>query len=93
MQPEFIILLDSSHCSSRTELPGPPTILLLLARAQSSVDGMLQGYQVTEDSPGFCYRDGFHILPRALSGAFRRIMYRAGLEGYRCTMPAILTLR
>ena len=44
---------------------------------------MLQGYQVTEDSPVFRYRDGSPILPRAFSGAFRKIMRRAGLEGYR----------
>ena len=62
----------------------PSSALLLRAlRERHKMDGSLQGYQVTEDSLVFCYRNGSPILPRAFSGAFRRIMHRAGLEGYR----------
>ena len=62
----------------------PSSALLLKAlRERQDVDGMLLGYQVTEDSPVFRYRSGSPILPRAFSGAFGKIMRRAGLEGYR----------
>ena len=56
-------------------------LMLRELREGQEVDGLLQGYEVTEDSPVFCYRDGSPILPRAFSGAFRRIMRRAGLAG------------
>jgi integrase len=62
----------------------PSSSLVLRAlRERQEADGMLLGYQVTEDSPVFRYRSGSPILPRAFSGAFRKIMRRAGLEGYR----------
>ena len=62
----------------------PSSALMLRAlRERQEVDRMLLGYQVTEDSQVFRYRSGSPILPRAFSGAFRRIMRRAGLEGYR----------
>ena len=40
-------------------------------------------YVVNGDTPVFCYRDGSPILPRAFSGAFAKIIRRAGLEHYR----------
>ncbi len=62
----------------------PSSALMLRAlRERQEVDGMLQGFQVTKDSLVFRYSDGSPILPRAFSGAFRKIMHRAGLEGYR----------
>jgi integrase len=62
----------------------PSTSLLLRSlRERQEADGLLQGYAVNEDSPVFRYRDGSPILPRGYSGAFTKIMRRAGLEGYR----------
>ncbi len=62
----------------------PSTVLLLRSlRERQEADGILQGCQVTEDNPVYRYRDGSSILPRAFSSAFRKIMRRAGLEGYR----------
>ena len=62
----------------------PSTALMLLSlRERQQADGLLLGYAVNEDSPVFHYRDGRPILPRGFSGAFTKIMRRAGLEGYR----------
>ena len=62
----------------------PSSVLLLQAlQERQGVDGLIQGYKVNGDSPIFRYCDGSPILPRAFSGAFRKIMHRAGLEGYR----------
>ena len=49
---------------------------------RQEVDAFLHGYIVHDDSPVFRYRDGSPILPRGYSGAFTKIMRRAGLEGY-----------
>ena len=62
----------------------PSTVILLRSlRECQEADGLLQGYVINGDSPVFRYRDGAPILPRAFSGAFQKIMRRAGLEGYR----------
>jgi integrase len=62
----------------------PSTTLVLRALWERQVtDGLLQGYVVNEDSPVFRYRDGSPVLPRGYSGAFTKVMRRAGLEGYR----------
>ena len=62
----------------------PSTSLLLRSlRERQEVDGLLQGYTVNPDSPVFRYFDGSPILPRGYSGAFKKIMRQAGLEGYR----------
>ena len=62
----------------------PSTVLLLRSlRERQEADGLLQEYVVNGDSPVFRYRDGSSILPRAFSGAFSKLMRRAGLEGYR----------
>ena len=62
----------------------PSSVLVLKAlRERQKADRVFLGYQVIEDSPVFCYRKGSPMLPRAFSGAFRKIMLRAGLEGYR----------
>ena len=62
----------------------PSTVLLLRSlRERQEADGLLQGYVVNGDSPVFCYRARSPILPRAFSGAFRKIMRRAGMEGFR----------
>ena len=62
----------------------PSTVLLLHSlRERQKADCLHQGYVVEQDSPVFRYRDGSPILPRSLSGSFRKIMRRAGLDGYR----------
>ena len=62
----------------------PSSALVLRAlQERQRVDGILLGYQVNDDSPVFRYRSGSPILPRAFSGAFTKIMHKAGLEGYR----------
>ena len=58
-------------------------LVLKTLKERREADGIVLGYQVTEDSPVFCYRNGRPILPRAFSGAFKKIMRRAGLDGYR----------
>ena len=59
------------------------TLLLRSLRECQEVDAFLHGYIVNDDSPVFRYRDGSPILPRGYTGAFTKIMRRAGLEGYR----------
>ena len=62
----------------------PSTVLVLRSlRERQEADGIRQGYVVDGGSSVFHYRDGSPILPRAFSGAFRKIMRRAGLEGFR----------
>jgi integrase len=62
----------------------PSSVLVLRSlRERQEADGLLQGYAVNEDSTVFRYRDGSPILPRAFSGAFKKIMRKAGLDGYR----------
>jgi integrase len=62
----------------------PSSVLLLRSlRERQEADGLLQGYPVNEDSLVFRYRNGSPILPRGFSGAFTKIMRRAGLDGYR----------
>ena len=52
-------------------------------RERQEADGLMQGYAVDEDTPVFRYRDGSPFLPRSFSGAFTKIMRKAGLEGFR----------
>ena len=52
-------------------------------RDRQEADGLLYGYAVNDDTPVFRYRDGSSFLPRGFSGAFTKIMQKAGLEGYR----------
>ena len=62
----------------------PSTTLMLRSLWDRQVaDGLLQGYTVNGESTVFRYRNGSPILPRGFSGAFTKIMRRAGLEGYR----------
>ena len=62
----------------------PSSVLLLQAlQERQEVDGVLQGYAVNQDSSVFRYRDGSPLLPRSASGAFKKLVRRAGLEGYR----------
>jgi integrase len=62
----------------------PSNALLLRSLWERQVEeAILQGYIVNGDSPVLRYRDGSPILPRGYSGAFTKIMRRAGLEGYR----------
>ena len=62
----------------------PSTVLMLRSlRERQQAHGLLWGYIVNEDSQVFRYHDGSPILPRSFSGAFTKIMRRAGLEGYR----------
>ena len=65
------------------DLPPESVLVLRALRERQEADGLLQGYTVNEDTLVFRYRDGSPILPRGLSGAFTKIMRRAGLEGYR----------
>ena len=51
-------------------------------RERQEADRVLQGYAINEDTPVFRYRDGSPFLPRSFSGAFTRIMHKAGLEGF-----------
>jgi integrase len=70
---------------SRRSVALPPSSILVLKalRERQGADGLLQGFQVSKDTPVFTYRNGSPILPRGLSGAFKKIMHRAGLAGYR----------
>jgi integrase len=62
----------------------PSSVLVLRAlRERQGTDGLLQGYAVNDDSLVFRYRNGNPMLPRAVSGAFKKLVHRAGLEGYR----------
>ena len=62
----------------------PSSALVLRSlRERQEADGLLQGYAVNDGTPVFRYRDGSPILPRSFSGAFTKIMRKAGLEGYR----------
>jgi integrase len=73
-----------THKSQRSIALTPSSVLVLKAlRERQEADGLLRGYEVNQDTSVFRYRNGFPILPRALSGAFRKIMLRTGLEGYR----------
>jgi integrase len=65
------------------DLPPESVLVLRRLRERQEADGQLQGYIVNEDTLVFSYRDGSLILPRGLTGAFVRLMRRAGLEGYR----------
>ena len=65
------------------DLPSESVLVLRALRERQEADGMLMGYPVAADNPVFRYRNGNPILPRAFSGAFSKIMIRAGLEGYR----------
>jgi integrase len=79
------ILNDPKSTKGRrlVDLTPSNAILLRSLRERQEADGLLQGYSVNEDSPVFRYRDGSPILPRGYSGAFTKIMRRAGLAGYR----------
>ena len=62
----------------------PSSVLVLRAlRERQETDGLLQGFVVSDDSLVFRYRNGNPMLPRAVSGAFKKLVHRAGLEDYR----------
>ena len=62
----------------------PSTVLVLrYLRERQEADGLLQGYEVNNDTPVFRYRDGSLILPRGFTGACKKIMRSAGLESFR----------
>jgi len=62
----------------------PSTALTLRSlRERQEADGLLQAYTVNDNTPVFRDRDGTPFLPRSFSGAFTKIMRKAGLEGYR----------
>jgi integrase len=62
----------------------PSSVLVLRAlRERQGTDGLLQGYAVNDDTLVFRYRNGNPMLSRAVSGAFKKLVHRAGLEGYR----------
>ena len=65
------------------DLPPESVLVFKALRERQEADGLLQGFAVNEDTLVFRYRDGSPILPRGLTGAFTKIMLRAGLEGYR----------
>ncbi|MCH7552968.1 MAG: tyrosine-type recombinase/integrase, partial [Chloroflexi bacterium] len=46
-------------------------------------DALLYGLSVTDESLVFQYRNGAPILPRGLTAAFKKLVSRAGLDGYR----------
>jgi integrase len=79
------ILNDPKSTKGRrlVSLTPSTTLLLRSLRERQEADGIIQGYAINDDSPVFRYRDGSPILPRGYSGAFTKIMHRAGLEGYR----------
>ena len=52
-------------------------------RERQEADGLVQGYAVNDDTPVFRYRNGSPFLPRSFSGAFTKIMHKAGLDGFR----------
>ena len=81
---ETIYQAPKTDKSKRSVALTPSSVLVLRAlRERQEADGLLQGYAVNGDTHVFRYRYGSPILPRALSGAFGKIMRRAGLEGYR----------
>ncbi|MDA0988809.1 MAG: site-specific integrase [Chloroflexi bacterium] len=62
----------------------PSSVLVLRAlRERQGTDGLLMGYEVNEDGLVFRYRNGNPMLPCTISNAFRKLVLRAGLEGYR----------
>ena len=62
----------------------PSSVLVLRGlRERQGTDELLQGYLVNDDSLVFRYRYGSPMLPRAVSGAFKKLVQRSGLEGYR----------
>ena len=76
---------DTKTAKGRRLIDLPPESVLVLRtpRERQEADGALLGYQIAGNSPAFRYRNGSPILPRGFSGAFTKIMRRAGLEGYR----------
>ena len=79
------IYQDPKTAKGRRLVSLPPSTVLVLRylRERQEADGLLQGYEVNNDTPVFRYRDGSLILPRGFTGAFKKIMRRAGLEGFR----------
>ena len=62
--------------------PSTVTMLRNLLKRQPG-DALLFGYHIDEESLLFRYRGGSPILPRGLTGAFKKIVHKAGMEGYR----------
>ena len=73
----------TTHGRRLVSLTPSSALVLRSLRDRQRADGLLQDYPVDEESLVFRYRDGSPILPRGFSGAFRKILRRAGLEGYR----------
>ncbi len=62
----------------------PATVLVLRQyREQQQVQSMLAGWQVTADSPVFCYADGSPILPDGVTHAFKKTIRSIGFEDIR----------
>ena len=61
----------------------PTSIVTLRAlRERQQTDSLIQSYIVNDDSLVFPYRNGNPMLPSTVSIAFKRLVHRAGLEGY-----------
>jgi integrase len=62
----------------------PSSILILRAMwERQQADRLLYGHEVNNDSLIFRYRSGRPMLPSVVSAAFKRLVLRAGLAGYR----------
>ncbi len=81
---QSIYLTPKTAKSRRLVALTPSSALVLKAlRERQESDGLLQGYVVSDESLVFRYRNGNPMLPRGISGAFKKLVRRAGLEGYR----------
>ena len=58
-------------------------VLLRGLREQQGLDGIIHGYEVSDNSPVFRYSTGEVMLPDTITHQTKRIFQRAGLEDYR----------
>jgi integrase len=79
------IYQDPKSAKGRRLISLTPSSALTLRslRERQETDGLLQGYEVNDETPVFRYSNGSPFLPMGFSGAFTRIMRKAGLKGYR----------
>ena len=79
------IIQDPKTAKGRRLVSLTPSNSLLLRDLwnEQVEDGILRGFSVNGESTVFRYRNGSPFLPKSYSGAFTKIMRRAGLEGYR----------
>ncbi len=62
----------------------PATVTLLRQyKEQQKVQSILAGWQLTPESPVFCYADGTPILPDGVTHAFKKIIKRLGMADIR----------